>query len=219
VDGIIFFNTRLCTEADMAATIRELTSSSTPFVMINSYYGHEHINYVGVDDREIGHSAVMYLRGLGHRSLALLLGARRSSSSQPLEAGFTEALREAQLPWDGTLSAFGEYDGETVAHAIKGWVRRKRPPTAIFCGDDQMAPDVYTALRAERCRIPDDVAVVSRGDLMIAAYLSPKLTTIRIPTFEMGRRAAELLTDTLDGRSHHPQRILLPTPLIERESA
>lgn len=219
VDGILFFNTRLCTEADMAATIRELTASSTPFVMVSSYYGHEPINYVGVDDREIGHCAGAYLAGKGHRSIALLRGAHRSASSPLIEAGFVAALAEANLPWNGGMSAFAEYDSAIVAKTVQAWMRRKRPPTAIFCGDDQLAPDIYAALRAEGRRIPEDVAVLSRGDLMLGTLLSPKLTTIRIPTFEMGRRAAELLTDSLDGRSDQPQRILLPTPLIERESA
>jgi DNA-binding LacI/PurR family transcriptional regulator len=61
VDGVIFINTRMCTGADMEATIAELRAAAIPFVMINTYYGHEAINYVGIDDRQTGHQAARCL--------------------------------------------------------------------------------------------------------------------------------------------------------------
>lgn len=219
VDGLVFFNTRLCTASDMAATIHELRTFVIPFVMVNAYYGHDAVNYVGVDDREIGFSAGKYLAAKGHKRIALLDGARRSPVSGPIREGFRTALREMGIRPADELTAYGEFDKDTIDQAVRGWMRRKKFPTAIFCSDDQMAPDVYDALKMQGRRVREDVAVIGRGDLTVTRHLSPKLTTIRIPLFEMGRRAAELLGDVVKEPGQSPQRILLPTTLVERESA
>jgi LacI family transcriptional regulator len=217
VDGLIFFNTRMCAASDITATIDELTSSRVPFVMVNAYYGHDPVNYVGVDDREIGFSAGRYLCAKGHRRIALLDGARRSPVSIPIRDGFRAALDDAGIG-DNELSAYGEFEKNAVHQAVRGWMRRRRPPTAIFCSDDQMAPDVYDALQIEGRRVPGDVAVIGRGDLLVTSHLTPKLTTIRIPLFEIGRRAAELLAETVQDGTRPSRRILLPTTLVERDS-
>lgn len=219
VDGLIFFNTRMCSAADMTATIQELRSAGVPFVMVNAYYGHEPINYVGFDDGQIGYIAGAFLAQRGHRRIAHLGGAHRSPMREPLLEGFRKALAAHGLSVDPKLVAYGELEKETTRAATLELLRRKNPPSAIFSSDDQMVPEVYETIRGLGMRIPQDVAVLSRGDLYFAPYLSPKLTTVRVPTFEMGRRAAELLVDSLAAPDRPSQRILLPTELIERESA
>ncbi len=218
VDGLIFINTRMCTDADMDATIQEVSTAEIPFVMVNAYYGHSAINYVGVDDRQIGYAAGAYLLDKGHRRIALLDGARRSPMRVPLAEGFQKALRDRDVRWDPALSAFGEFDSDTTRKAALAWFRLKERPTAIFCSDAQMAPNLYEFLRDANLRIPQDVAILGRGDFISNRYLTPRLTTLRLPTFEMGGRAAELLVNSLGGQNRVPQRILLPSELIERES-
>src|SRR6266545_1399020 len=137
-DGLVFVNTRLCTEADIAATIRELRGAAAPFVMVNAYYGTEAIHYVGVDDRAIGHCAGAYLASRGHARIAFLGAAQRASLAAPLEAGFAEALAAAGLRREPPLTAWAEYDRDVVAGVIHKWMRRHPRPTAIFCGDDQI---------------------------------------------------------------------------------
>jgi DNA-binding LacI/PurR family transcriptional regulator len=73
-------------------------------------------------------------------------------------------------------------------------------------------------VRLERKQIPRDVAILGRGDFFFTTSLHPKLTTLRLPTLDIGRRAANMLIDTLTGKSHLPEQVLLPTELIERES-
>jgi len=68
-------------------------------------------------------------------------------------------------------------------------------------------------------RVPHDVALIGFDDFEIAALLHPRLTLVRQPAAELGRRAAELLFERLDGRSSKPvQRVVLATELIVRES-
>lgn len=220
VDGIIFVNTRLCTSLSMEATIAELQAAGIAFAMINSYYGHDAINYVGVDDEQISYKAGEYLAGKGHKRIALLRGVQSSPSSARLRIGFQNSLEENNLSLDPDLMAYGEYEEDRVRAITVRWLKLKRPPTAIFCVDDQMVPAVYEAVRSLGLSIPKDVAILGRGGLDVASLLYPKLTTIRVPAMDMGHRAAELLLNSLSAGDQKAttERILLPCTIIERES-
>ena len=75
------------------------------------------------------------------------------------------------------------------------------PPTAIFAGSDQHALGVYEAARQRALRIPQDLSVVGFDDLRAARWLSPPLTTVRQPLAEMGRVAAQMLGELIEGRA------------------
>jgi DNA-binding LacI/PurR family transcriptional regulator len=218
VDGLIVINTRLCTASDMHTTITELKDAAIPFVMVNNYYGHDSINYVGVNDLQTGHQAAEYLLRKGRRRVAVLGGARKTPTGTALIESFCEAMKGAGALIEPGLVGYGEYDQPTVERITRAWLAGPHPPTAIFCADDQMTPDVYDAVRLERKQIPRDVAILGRGDFFFTTSLHPKLTTLRLPTLDIGRRAANMLIDTLTGKSHLPEQVLLPTELIERES-
>jgi len=67
-------------------------------------------------------------------------------------------------------------------------------------------------------KIPEDVSVLGRGNLPIGTVLNPSLTTIAIPAFEMGKRAADLLIDIVTQNIRSTRRISLEAPLVERQS-
>ena len=67
-------------------------------------------------------------------------------------------------------------------------------------------------------RIPEDIAIIGFDDFEIAQYVEPALTTVRLPAYEMGQRATELLINHLKGDPAAEQRIVLPTELILRQS-
>ena len=77
------------------------------------------------------------------------------------------------------------------------------------------------ALRTQaemKIRVPDQVAVMGLTNLEMSRYSNPPLTTIELPTEEMGAAAAKTLLQRLDGDTSLPRRILFPTKLILRES-
>jgi len=91
-------------------------------------------------------------------------------------------------------------------------------PTAIFAGSDQQALGVYEAARQRGLRIPQDLSVVGFDDLPVARWVSPPLTTVRQPLAEMGRAAAQMLGEIIEGRPLRSRRVELSTELIMRES-
>ena len=74
-------------------------------------------------------------------------------------------------------------------------------PTAVFAGNDQQGLGVYEAARQLGLRVPQDLSIVGFDDLPVARWVSPPLTTVRQPLAEMGRTAAAMLGDLIEGRS------------------
>jgi DNA-binding LacI/PurR family transcriptional regulator len=94
-----------------------------------------------------------------------------------------------------------------------------RAVTAVFCGNDQMALGLLRALSEAGRRIPADVGVVGFDDSTWALRTQPPLSTVHQPAREIGRNAAELVLRQLRGEDPVPGNVLLPTPIVWRDSA
>lgn len=219
VDGVVVLNTRLCSIQDMRDSIDDLSKANIPFVMTNCYAGEDKINYVGVDDFEVGRRGAEYLADKGHSRIALMSGAAKSPMTPQLLSGFKSGLTKTGVRFDSKLHLCSEYNPAIIHEEIGTWFALPHPPTAIFCADDQLVPDVYKALENLNLRIPEDVSVLGRGNLPIGTALRPELTTFAIQPFEMGKKAAELLLEAVQTHSKKVRRIYLDAPLIMRGSA
>ena len=92
-----------------------------------------------------------------------------------------------------------------------------QPPTAVFCGNDEMAYGAIRALVKLGLSVPGDVSIVGFDDQNLAEYYNPPLTTVSVPRHELGRRSAQELIDQLAGRDV-AREVVLPTRLVVRES-
>lgn len=91
------------------------------------------------------------------------------------------------------------------------------PPDALVCYDDKLALAVMDGLRDVGLRVPDDVSIVGFDGIPFAATSNPRLTTVSVPSFEMGRLAADALIEAIHGGGL-PDAVLMPLELIVRES-
>jgi DNA-binding LacI/PurR family transcriptional regulator len=218
-DGLIFINTRVCTRRDIRASIRELQGAGVPFVMINGAQDEAGINYVGIDEQQLGVTAAEFFAAQGHSKIGILNGPKASPTSALMLRGFQDGLKRAGLAYRDDWSVFGDYRQDRTREAVRTLLAMNDRPTALFCISDQMAPDVYEEVRAQGARIPDDLAVLGRGDLVYAQYLSPPLTTIRVPMRSIGYEAASILIAQLSARESAPRRVLMQGEIAKRQSA
>jgi LacI family transcriptional regulator len=219
-DGLIFINTRSCSTRDVAETIQELDEAKIKFTMINSYYGRAPVNYVGVDDSAIGEAAVNYLVERKHRRIAFLSGSEKLPTHIHLLQGMRRALAEHSLELPSDRIGCSEYDESTAFEILDRWFANKRTaPTAIFCADDQLLMHLYDYVEARGKKIPEDVAVLGRGNAGLMSLLRPRPTAFYIPTFEMGELAAEMLIDSIEKPEQKRQRVLLPFKLHPGDTA
>jgi DNA-binding LacI/PurR family transcriptional regulator len=95
---------------------------------------------------------------------------------------------------------------------------RAKRPTALCCGNDQIAVGALRALAEAGVRVPWEMSVTGFDDAPDAATLVPPLTTVRQPLEEMGQHAASLLLDTIEAGSPFGEKLLLPTEIVYRRS-
>jgi DNA-binding LacI/PurR family transcriptional regulator len=108
------------------------------------------------------------------------------------------------------------FDAEKVRAAVK----QNNGPTALFVASDVLAIKVMEVIREMGMRIPEDVAVAGFDDILMSAHAVPPLTTVRQPSDEIGRRAATLLLELIDGQaSGQPVHERVPCELVIRRSS
>lgn len=196
--------------------------NNPPFVVLGR---HEvRVPSVRVDNVAAGRLATEYLIRTGRTRLALLGGPKGLTTSLDRAEGFQQALREAELTLDFAYSVEADFTPDGARAAVIGLVQRLKNrgmplPDGIVAANDQMAIGALQALRAEGIAVPQTVAVVGIGDIPTATYVDPPLTTVALPTREMGREAMQLLLRLMGGEAPPEQPVTLPLRLVKRQSA
>lgn len=163
--------------------------------------------------------AFAHLMEHGHRQIAFIAGSPngRGDSRERL-AAYREALADAGLPLDERLIAFGEHRREGGAAAMRQILSTGAPFSAVIASNDLSCLGAIETLLAAGRRIPDDVAVIGFDDILDARALAPSLTTIRHPTFTLGRQAVLTLLEYIRGERKETTQVVVPPRLIIRQS-
>ena len=169
-----------------------------------------------VQNREGTREATEHLIWHGHERIAFVGDVRHFYTARKRLEGYKEALGAAHFEPLHALDAHSIDQGE---EATKGFLDTPDPPTALFAANILTTLGALRAIEDLGLRIPEDVAVIGFDDFELAHVLRPRFTLVRQPTFELGRRAAEMLFERLDGQGRpNPRRLVLPTELVVRES-
>jgi LacI family transcriptional regulator len=173
---------------------------------------------VRIDNVAASRGAAEHLLGLGHRRIAFLGGPASSTTVQDRASGYREALEAAGVAGSEELVGYGEFTEESGYAMTQELLGRDRAPTALLCANDRIALGAYAAAADAGRSVPGELSVVGFDDTPIARYVRPTLTTVAIPTYEMGRVAMRLLLAQLEGSSA-PELETMPTRLVVRDSA
>ncbi len=213
IDALIVLNSNLEDEA-----LIRLIESNFPVILFGSV-GHPNENSICPNTWQAAERATQHLIELGHRRIAHITyaPARYVGSTERLKA-YQRALDRAKLTLDDKLVAFGDFSMESGYLAMREILRRGKPPTAVFAGNDTIPVGAIAALREANLSIPGDVAVVGFDDLPIAAYTSPKLTTVTTQAAVQGEQAALAAIDLLNGQRIGRRDCNLSLELIVRDS-
>lgn len=198
---------------------RQLKLRNIPFVVIDPAGDPgPDVPSVGSANWSGGFAATKHLIGLGHTDIAMISGPNDLMCSVARVSGYQSALQAAGLEFDQGRVLQGNFGRAAGIELGTRLLTAKRPPTAIFAGNDMQALGVYEAARMLGLSVPDDVSVVGYDDLQVASWVSPPLTTIRQPLTEMAEEATRLvLRLRTDPQTPH-LRIDLATSLVERGS-
>jgi DNA-binding LacI/PurR family transcriptional regulator len=154
----------------------------------------------------------------GRKRIIFMRGPDQQEDSYWREVGYRASLEAHGIPVDETLFLHGQFESEIACEALTHYMNSGQADfDAIFTGDDDAAIGVLSALKNAGKNVPEDVSVVGFDDLRLSLYLNPPLTTVRAPTEEVGRTAAEQLFRLIENQAVEATT-LLPTEIIFRRS-
>lgn len=212
IEGLLYGVARL--END--EVLDEILDWGTPLVQFNRRTEGGSISAVVPDSHAGTCLGVRHLVELGHRDLVHVGGPVQVSTGVVRRTAFDEALAEYGLTGENEpAERHTEREGYRVAQAL---LDRVPGATAIIAANDRLALGAIDALRDRGLDCPADVSVVGFNDMPYADRVTPPLTTIHVPQYELGRRAASLLLETIKDPERPPVTELMPPELVVRGS-
>lgn len=210
VDGVMLISSH---ESD--PLLDSLLKAGIPTVCCGIPLGHQgELPAVSVDEEGSARTMTEYLRGRGHRRIAMITGPRDTPGGRFRLVGFRDAMGEDFAP---ELVEEGDYSLESGSAAMTRLLERGRDFDAVFAASDLMAAGAVAVLRRAGLSVPGDVAVAGFDDSGLAATFEPPLTTMRQPWDRISEEMVAMLLDVIAGTPR--DTLILPTELVVRASA
>ncbi|CAM4486203.1 LacI family DNA-binding transcriptional regulator [Paenibacillus endophyticus] len=204
------------------AALAELKAGDYPFCLVNQRY--DEAAYATVDADHVSGSmeAVRHLLEQGCRSIAFINGPLQYSNSTDRLEGYKKALGKADIRYDQELVYVGNYSrksGYELAERLALHIK-SGSVDAIFAANDRMAIGLMQGLRESGLEAGKQYAMVGYDDSDGSSIISPQLTTVAVPFYEMGKlAAARLLDHTHTSEDEDTADSLLPVQLVIRETS
>jgi LacI family transcriptional regulator len=193
-----------------------------PVVLLDARPAQGSVPYVVPDEVGGATAAVTELLEQGHRRIAFVTDWHDIPAAQGRARGYRESLDRYGIPFDPALVLRQEPGPLGGYQAVSRLLDMPDPPTGVFCFNDRTAMGAYRAAAERGLHIPDDLSVVGYDDQeLIASSLSPGLTTVALPHYEMGAWAAKTLLGLIEDATATTDRRLqmfMPCPLARRDS-
>jgi DNA-binding LacI/PurR family transcriptional regulator len=220
VDGIIAAPPFAREKPKLEGFWQELRQSGFPLVLVNRHLKPALFHQVSADYSTGVCMIVEMLAGMGHRRVGYISGEpavlpisqrlaafRRIASKHRFE--HSPALFET-----GALTLQGGYDA-----CKRLWNADRKKPTAIVAFSDTVSVGALRFLRDQGLEIPGEISVASFDGTILSEFITPKLTTVSTPMYEIGQKAFELVVGAIHNKYRDAQDLVLPVKLIMRESA
>jgi DNA-binding LacI/PurR family transcriptional regulator len=198
--------------------ILDLEQMNFPYIVVDGHIPGMETNCVEMDNFGGAVKVVEYLIHLGHRRIGFIIGPPDQQSSVERIKGFQKALRKNGIDYDKGLIYGGDFHKKSGYQGMKYLLNLPSSPSAVFVANDNMALTAIKAIKEKGLKIPEDISIVGFDDIEAASQIDPPLTTVRQPLYKMGEEAAKLLFKLLNNKESKPQKIILDTELVVRES-
>lgn len=171
-----------------------------------------------IDDYTSSFNAVTYLIGKGYKRIAHFAGPRELVICIKRLEGYVNALKAAGLPVIEDFVRYGGLHEQYGYNSMDALLKEGKIPDAVFAVNDPVAIGAFQRIREAKLRIPEDIAIIGFSNNKITTLVDPQLTTMSQPSFEMGKKAAEILINNIKNTGAEPRTFILDTELIIRGS-
>lgn len=192
VDGVLL---ACCNDSIAYETTLEL---HVPCVFMDRLPASKAEGTVSTDNVEAGSMATRHLLDLGHQRIAMIVGRLSLSPHRDRLEGFRKVMQEANLPIRDEYLVQGDVQIESGVDAARQLLRLEARPSAVIASNSKLLLGLLQAFDEEKVKVPQQISVVGFDDYAWNKYLSPSITTVAQPTFEMGRQAFGLLLQLMN---------------------
>jgi len=218
IDGLL-----LATATRNYPPLQSVLAAKIPTILLNRSTDELLVPLVRGDDERGIQLAVQHLKDLGHTRIAHLAGTELVSNGRDRRNAFIRSMQQAGLPLDpAAIVAADQFKGpvgvELGVALTRELLSRGFAFTAVIAANDLLAIGCYDVLKSANIRIPEDVSVIGYNDVYLVDRLSPPLTTVRHPLYEIGLRAGRLILERIAGVENEVMTIGLMTNLVVRGS-
>ena len=208
VDALVLVGTERPIE-----TWRLLRASGVPVILTYSF--HPEFDSIGFDNAAAGRLAAEHLIKLGHSRIGFISGPLRTNDRMALRiAGVRLALQSVGFALPSAMVSEQEFSLSGGKFGVRALMSLATPPSAIIGGNDLIAAGALHELQAGGFQVPNDVSVVGIENLEIATFTSPTLTSVQLPTAEIGNATARhvlalLKKETVARRTEFPVSLVV----------
>ena len=201
--------------------LKRLQKKGIPLVFFDRDVDEIDVPKVMVDNVGAAYEATLHLIKNGSKRIAFLAGPSNVTVSNLRQSGYEKALLDSGLELDETLVVHGNYNLQQAIELTDELFQIENPPDGLVVVSDRLALGAIAALRRKNIKIPEDVAIVSFNDEPICSIVTPTLTSVAQPTFEMGKMATTLLINQIENPDslEKPEIKVFKTELKIRESS
>lgn len=173
-----------------------------------------------IDDTKCAFDAVSHLIDRGYKKIAHFAGPKVLEICRKRLLGFTEALEQGNLPLIKDFVQYGGLDEKDGYNSMDSLLKQNLIPDAIFAVNDPVAIGAFQRIKEAGLKIPDDIGIVGFSNNKITSLVDPPITTLNQPSFDMGKKAAEILIEVIEDeeKSIKPKTVILNAELIIRKS-
>lgn len=172
--------------------------SDLPAVLLDSPVKSTRYPALNIDNFAGANAMVRHLLDLGHGSAAFIAGPHGNFDAQEREKGYRSAMA-SHAPKAALNIVAGDFTEESGYRAGRELLAQKARPRAVFAANDMMAVGCLYAFKEAGLHVPRDIALAGFDDILIARYVTPPLSTVRVRIADMGKSALLMLAELMEG--------------------
>mgnify|MGYP001248607447 CR=1 FL=1 len=218
VDGLIISIAMKTTRFDH---LQLFADKKIPLVFFDRIVKEIDSDRVVVDDFNGGYKITKHLIEQGCKRIAHLTGPLNLQTYSDRKQGYMQALRDYGQKIDDELIIENNLTRADGLCAIKQLLNLKKRPDGIFCGNDTTALSAILHLKEIGVKVPEEIAIVGFSNEPFSEVVTPSISTIKQPGFEMGQKAAQMIINQIENKDNSLkfETVVMPNELIIRESS
>jgi len=216
VDGFLIC---VSSETKTFEHIKKIIDKNLPIIIFDRICPDLTAPRVIIDNEDGGFQATEHLIEQGYKRIAILAGPKNLTISNLRLDGYLAALKKYKRKVDHSLIIHCDFNQQYAYNATLELLSKKQKPDAIFTISDRIAIGAMLAIKEKGLKMPKDIGLVGFNNEPLVSLLTPGISSVDQPAFELGKTAAKLFIERMHNDNMNEVEIILKPKLVIRESS